>query len=100
MRAFTLSLAFTALLASTAFALTATATLGDWRRASAGERLALAKVMLARVRSGLSSAELERQASRVQRCVDGVAGDGGLDSMQIGETAASCMVLDGELGFR
>ena len=69
---------------SSAFSLSLSETLGDWRQASYSEKNQLCKTMVYRLDSpGLT-------ASAICSCISETAGNGGLDFMKINETAAAC----------
>lgn len=74
-------------LSTTAYALSTSDTLGDWRSATLSEKSSLAQIIADSLnRSGVSE-------SFLIACIDETAGDGGLDQMKISETAAACAIL-------
>lgn len=72
---------------NSAYALSVSGTLLDWRNATYSERSNLAQVMANRLnKSGVS-------ASTLITCINETAGDSGLDNIKISETAAACAVM-------
>lgn len=72
---------------SSAYALSANDTLGDWRNSTYSEKSSLAQTMVKRLNvPGISASDLAL-------CISETAGNGGLDHMKISETAAACAIM-------
>ncbi len=80
---------------SIAFAVSPDENLDRWRAASGAAQSALARALVRHNTSGLSGVEIRARAVTLDKCIDGVAGDGALDNLKIAEVAGTCATMLG-----